>query len=157
MYYNVGMGLFIKKGVVVSGFAGIGKSGLKENVPYYKSLKTYDLSSSYFRKNLGWERIYCDIVESMRNEYDFVFISTHDVVIEEMKKRNIDFYIVYPRKHCRDEYRERFIKRGNTREYVDKFMRSWDDFVDKLDNIDHEKKINLRSGQYLSDVLYRLR
>lgn len=151
------MRTFRKKGVVVSGFAGIGKSGLKENVPYYNDLKTYDLSSSYFRKYPGWEKVYCDIIESLIDKYDFVFISTHDNVIKEMKDRGNDFYIVYPRKHCKDEYKERFIKRGNSKEYINNFMKRWNEFIENLDAVEHDKKINLRSGQYLSDVLYRLR
>lgn len=151
------MALFRKKGVVISGFAGIGKSGLKDNVPYYDNLKIYDLSSSYFRKYPRWEKVYCDIIESMIDKYDFIFISTHNTVIDEMKKRGNDFYIVYPRKHCRDEYRERFVNRGNSKEYIEKFMKRWNEFIENLDSIEHEKKINLRTGQYLSDVLHRLR
>lgn len=146
-----------KKGVVISGFAGIGKSGLKYNVPYYENVKIYDLSSSYFRKDEGWEKIYCDIVEALVDKYDFIFISTHDVVIDEMITRGNDFYIVYPKRHCKDEYRERFIKRGDTAEYINKFMKRWDWFIDALDNIHYSKKITLRTGQYLSDVLNQLR
>jgi guanylate kinase len=146
-----------KKGIVISGFAGIGKSGLKENVPYYDNVKIFDLSSSYFRKNPGWEEFYCDIVESLVDNYDFIFISAHDIVIREMIRRRNDFYIVYPKRHCKEEYRERFIKRGNSKEYIDKFMKNWNCFIDLLDNIDYDKKITLRTGQYLSDVLNRLR
>lgn len=146
-----------KKAVVISGFAGIGKSGLKENVPYYDNLRIFDLSSSYFRKNPGWEKVYCDIVEGLSDKNDFIFISTHDVVIKEMIARGNDFYLVYPRKHCKDEYCERFIKRGNTKEYIDNFMKNWGRFIDTLDGVDYSKKITLRTGQYLSDVLSRLR
>lgn len=146
-----------KKGIVISGFAGIGKSGLKENVPYYENVKVYDLSSSYFRKEPGWEKVYCDIIENMVDKYDFIFISTHDVVINEMIERGNNFYIVYPLRQCKSEYCERFINRGSSREYVEKFMKRWNDFIDKLDNIRYDKKIALRSGQYLSDVLNRLR
>ncbi|MDD4110349.1 MAG: hypothetical protein PHS54_02220 [Clostridia bacterium] len=149
--------VYKKKAVIISGFAGIGKSGLKENVPYYDNVRVYDLSSSYFRKEPGWEEVYCDIVECMVDKYDFIFISTHDIVIDEMKKRGNDFYIVYPLKQCKDEYCQRFIDRGSSREYVDKFMKRWSQFIDQLDNINYDKKITLRSGQYLSDVLNRLR
>jgi len=149
--------LMNKKGIVISGFAGIGKSGLKDNVPYYENVKIYDLSSTFFRKDQGWEKVYCDIVEALADKYDYVFISAHQVVIDEMIERDNDFYIVYPKKHCKDEYRERFKNRGNTQEYIDKFMRKWDYFIDSLDNVNYSKKITLRTGQYLSDVLNRLR
>jgi hypothetical protein len=146
-----------KKAIIISGFAGIGKSGLKDNVPYYDNVKIYDLSSSYFRKEEGWEKIYCDIVESMSDNYDFIFISTHDIVIREMLDRGNNFFIVYPRRNCKEEYRQRFIDRGNSKEYIDKFMKNWDNFIDMLDNVNYDKKITLRTGQYLSDVLIKLR
>lgn len=149
--------VYKKKGVVISGFAGIGKSGLKKNVPYYENVKIYDLSSSYFRKEDGWEKVYCDIIESMVDKYDYIFISTHDVVINEMIKRGNDFYIVYPLRQCKGEYLERFVNRGSSREYVEKFMKRWNEFIDKLDKIKYDKKITLRTGQYLSDVLNRLK
>lgn len=149
--------LINKKGVVISGFAGIGKSGLKDNVPYYENVKIYDLSSTYFRKESGWEKIYCDLIEALVDKYDYIFISAHQVVIDEMISRGNDFFIVYPKKYCKDEYRQRFIDRGDSREYVEKFMKKWEMFIDMLDNVNYSKKITLRCGQYLSDVLNRLR
>lgn len=146
-----------KKGIIISGFAGIGKSGLKDNVPYYDNVKIFDLSSTHFRKNPDWEKFYCDIVEVLVDNYDFVFISAHDIVIREMIRRGNDFYIIYPKRHCKEEYRERFLKRGDSPEYIDKFMRNWNCFIDMLDNIDYNKKITLRTGQYLSDILNKLR
>ena len=148
---------FKKKAVIISGFAGIGKSGLKSKVPYYENVRVFDLSSSYFRKNPNWQKVYCDIIEGLSDKYDFIFISTHDVVIDEMISRGNNFYIVYPRRNCKEEYLHRFVNRGNSREYVEKFMKNWDRYIDMLDNVKYDNKINLRTGQYLSDVLVRLR
>ena len=95
-----------QKGVIISGFAGIGKTGLIEHTPYYVGKKIFDLSSSFFRKNLGWEKVYCDIAINLANKYDYVFISTHNMVIDEMLSRGEKFYIVYPKQYCKDEYIE---------------------------------------------------
>jgi adenylate kinase family enzyme len=72
-------------------------------------------------------------------------------------RRNENFYIVYPKKHCKQEYKERFLKRGNKKDYIERFMENWDSFVDKLDKVNCRNKISLRTGQYLSDVISRIR
>ncbi|MGN0748503.1 MAG: hypothetical protein ACI4L1_02370 [Christensenellales bacterium] len=146
-----------KRAIIISGFAGVGKTGLVEHASFYEKKKIFDLSSSYFRKNEGWEKIYCDIVESISKEYDYIFISNHKQVVDEMLKRGLKFYIVYPMRNCRDEYVRRFIERGNSEEYITKFIKNWDRFISELDNVKSENKIKLRSGQYLSDVIGRLR
>ena len=146
-----------QKGVIIRGFAGIGKTGWIEHTPYYVGKKIFDLSSSFFRKNLGWEKVYCDIAINLANKYDYVFISTHNMVIDEMLSRGEKFYIVYPKQYCKDEYIERFIKRGNSKEYISKFIKNWDIFIKMLDDVKSDYKINLRAGQYLSDVIDRLR
>ncbi len=146
-----------KKGIIISGFAGIGKTNFQNYVPYYEKNSFYDLSSSSFRKDEGWEDVYIDCAEAFCEKYDFVFVSAHQSVLEKMKERKCNFYVVYPRKHCRDEYKERFEKRGSSPEYIAKFMMRWNEFVDKIDNFDYDKKIQLRTGQYLSDVVSRIR
>ncbi len=155
------MGLFsdrnIKSGIIISGFAGIGKTGLQEYAPFYSQKKIFDLSSSFFRKNPGWEKVYCDLIESVAKNYDYVFISTHNMVIDELINRQIKFYVVYPRKYCKDEYIQRYFNRGNSEEYINKFVKNWDFFIDMLDNLQSDYKITLRTGQYLSDVIDRLR
>ena len=146
-----------KRGIIISGFAGIGKTGFLEHFPEYRNKKVFDLTSTHFRKNEGWEKFYCDLIESVSKEYDYVFVSTHNTVISELISRGVKFYIVYPKHYCRDEYIERFVKRGSSEEYIKKFYKNWDYFISMLENVKHENKIELRTGQYLSDVIARLR
>lgn len=89
-----------KKGIIICGFAGIGKTGFLEHDPSLARKRVFDLSSSYFRKNEGWEKVYCDIAESLAKDYDYVFLSTHNMVINELLSRRTKFYLVYPRRNC---------------------------------------------------------
>jgi len=146
-----------KQGIIISGFAGIGKTGFLEHFPHLADKRVFDLSSTYFRKNEGWEKVYCDLIETISKEYDYVFVSTHSMVIDELLARGTKFYIVYPRRYCKDEYVQRFLKRGSSKEYVAKFIKNWDHFIQMLDDVKSDKKIELRSGQYLSDVLHKLK
>ena len=145
-----------KKGIIICGFAGIGKSSIKDAIPYFKDVKLYDLQSHIFKKESGWQKTYVECALALRDKYDYVFLSTHDVVIDELKNRGEKFYIVYPNKYLKQEYLERFRKRGSSMDYILRFRERWDMFIDKLDSLDHEWKINLRTGQYLSDVILRL-
>ena len=146
-----------RKGIIICGFAGIGKTSFPDFVPYYQSTKYFDLPSTFFRKEEGWQKLYVDCAEAFADKYDYIFVSTHDMVIDELIRRRNNFYIVYPRKQCKQEYMERFIKRGSPTDYIERFMKNWDNFVDKLDKVNCKNKISLRTGQYLSDVISRIR
>ena len=149
--------LYKKKGIIICGFAGIGKTNFSSYVPNFENVSYYDLQSSYFRKNEGWEKTYVDCAEALTEKYDYVFLSTHDMAIDELIRRSSKFYVVYPKIHCKAEYKERFKLRGNSDEYIDKFMKNWDSFIARLDKLDTNNRVSLRTGQYLSDVIERLR
>lgn len=149
--------LFKKKGIIICGFAGIGKTNFSSYVPNFENITYYDLQSTHFRKNEGWEKTYIDCAEALTEKYDYVFLSTHDTAINELINRGTKFYIVYPKAHCKFEYKERFKNRGNTDEYINKFMKNWDSFIERLDRLETNNKVSLRTGQYLSDVIERLR
>ena len=146
-----------KQGIIICGFAGIGKTSIRDAVPSYQKISLYDLSSHAFLKDTGWEKNYVECASALAKKYDYVFTSTHDVVINELIRRNEKFYIVYPYRHCKDEYIERFKKRGNSDEYIKRFMNRWDLFLNDIENLMHVNKIALRRGQYLSDVLLRIK
>lgn len=149
--------MFKKKGIIICGFAGIGKTNFSSYVPNFENVTYYDLQSSYFRKNEGWEKTYIDCAEALAEKYDYVFLSTHDMAIDELISRGTKFYVVYPKGHCKFEYMQRFKDRGNSQEYIDKFMKNWDSFISRLDRLETNNKVTLRTGQYLSDVIERLR
>ena len=142
------------KGIIISGFAGIGKTAIKSIL---QNVSMYDLSSHSFAKNPGWEKTYIDCAIALSFHYDYLFISTHDTVIRELLTRNKKFYIVYPYPSCREEYKTRFMNRGNTREYIEKFMINWFNYIDMLDKVEYPYKIQLRKGMYLTDVIERMR
>ena len=106
---------------------------------------------------IDWEKTYIDCAEALAEKYDYVFLSTHDMAIDELISRGAKFYIVYPKAHCKFEYMQRFKDRGNSQEYIDKFMKNWDSFIARLDRLETNNKVTLRTGQYLSDVIERLR
>ena len=146
-----------KEGIIICGFAGIGKTSIRTAVPSYQKIELYDLQSHVFKKELDWQKTYVDCAIALRKTHDYVFLSTHDVVIDELIRRKEKFYVVYPYRHCKDEYIERFKKRGNTNDYIKRFMDRWDIFINKIEKLMHVNRIALRRGQYLSDILPRIK
>lgn len=146
-----------KKGKIICGFAGIGKSSIRDAVPYMSRVALYDLQSHAFVKEYGWQRNYVECALALAEKFDYVFLSTHDVVIDELSRRGEKFFVVYPSRYLKDEYMDRFKKRGSSQEYIARFRSRWEGFIDKLENCSCDNKINLRTGQYLSDVILRLR
>ena len=81
-----------KQGIIICGFAGIGKTSIRDAVPSYQKISLYDLSSHAFVKDPGWEKNYVECAAALAKKYDYVFTSTHDVVINELIRRNEKLY-----------------------------------------------------------------
>ncbi len=140
-------------GIIVSGFSNIGKSSLLQ----HKDIKSIDFDTHYFKKVENWEKIYVECVLALKEVYDYVLITTHGVMLEELNNRNIDYYLVYPNKDLKEEYRQRAINRNSNEDFVNGFFSSWDEHIHDCEKNKHAKKIILESNQYLSDVIDKLK
>lgn len=153
-------------GRLIAGFGGIGKTTLakkydnvldlessnfkyildeelnKLNVEERKGLKTRKLNKD-FPSNY-----YNAIIESLE-KYDLVLISMHNEIVKLLRENKIDYIVVYPKEDMLDEIMQRFIDRGNTKEFLsgvkDAYYRLYPDKNDKV--------IWLNNGEYLEDIL----
>lgn len=162
------------KGIIISAFPGTGKTTaaglMKEAV---------DLESTPFKFPVDWEKgsvpteeaedwvqKYVDQITLMASEcgYDFVFVSSHQEVRKELRKREIPFISVIPQTDLRDEYMIRYIGRGNDMKFLRNIYDNWFDWLHEYDNEfingfyvpgtePQEIVIHLKSGQYVSDLL----
>lgn len=100
---------------------------------------------NHIRKNIG--------------KYKYIFISTHDVVREALMENEIKFHIVYPDLSMKEEYLDRYDKRGNDEGFIKLLNENWEEWIEAIMNIDSEfcEKIKLDVDKpYLSDVLIDL-
>ena len=74
-------------------------------------------------------------------------------VLRLLEKEKIPYYLCYPVKRAKKAYRERYIKRGNSREFLRIFIGKWEAFMEGLREDTYGRHIILRPKQYLSDVL----
>ena len=85
-----------------------------------------------------------------------VLLSRDEFYINYLQENNIPYCLVYPGKDLAPEYAQRMKKRGN----CDKFIREsansevWEKFYEEHRNDNKPTiKIELKAGQYLSDVI----
>lgn len=140
-------------GLIISGFSNIGKSSLKN----YKDINYIDLDTCYFNKIDGWIDIYIECILALKSKYNFVFITTHGEVLKELNKRNIEYFLVFPKIELKEEYRKRAVKRGSDEKFIEGFFSRWDKHINDCINNKSAKKIILNENEYLSDVIEKIK
>lgn len=97
--------------MIYVGYQGIGKSSIGGTNKYI------DLESGNFwidgKRDENWYKIYVNIAENLNDQGYDVLLSSHAVVRDELKERNIPFTCVYPRLNLRDQWIERLLHRYN--------------------------------------------
>lgn len=169
-----GFGDVVGRGIVIAGYAGIGKTtfclnqksaiDLEVVTSKYKIPKGYkytekDKASDKFEYNWNWREEYIKSVLTSMNKYKFTVIPSDTLVVEKLIKLGVNIILVYPSIQLKDEYKKRYLSRGNTENFLEVFIDGWDNMLKPLNNIKCTKLI-LNSEEYLSnkvdeiDLLY---
>lgn len=141
--------------MIVCGFPGIGKTTLKDRYPD----QVVDSDSSLFSwaspgvRHPEWPNNYLDHLSKLEEENPdkLILVSTHKEVISGLLERKIRFSIIRPSIECKQEYIERFIKRGSTEAFIELLDKNFETFLDDLDNVPGIHVSVLSPGSYLSD------
>ena len=150
------------KGLIISGFPGIGKTTAErvcresidcESTPFHYA---FDPNSQFGveKENSNWVTEYVDFIENSAKDgkYNFIFISSHLKVREELDMRMIPYIVVVPRKELKDEYLTRYVKRGDCAEFIIEVSESWNEWLDEIEK-NAPAIVHLEAGQVLSDIL----
>ena len=132
---------------IICGFAGIGKS------TFMKMSNYVDLESTPFAKN--WD-IYSDVAMHMAKNGHKVMLSCHKELRDILFAKGADFEVIIPRIEDKEEYLNRYIKRGNTEQFIKLFEDKWEDFINEI--LADSDKMNitiLEKNEYLSDYFER--
>ena len=133
---------------LVSAFPGTGKSYLYNN---YDGV-ILDSDSSTFDKS-DFPANYIMHIKDNIDSADMIMISSHKEVRDALVDNGLEFSLIYPDKSLKDEYIDRYIKRGNAESFVALLTKMWDEWIDELQSQKSCKHIVLKSGEYLSDVI----
>ncbi len=132
---------------LVMGFPGVGKSYFCK----HSTLNILDAESSEFDKK-KFPQNYIEYIKSNLGKIAIILISSHDVVRNELVRQGIPFTLVYPNRPLKEEYQRRYRKRGDHKSFIQLFEDNWHKWITELQNQNNCIKIELNTGQYLSDI-----
>lgn len=161
--------------LVISAFPGCGKSSIFNNgeeynlvpVPFNKDLLelgkierkegqtlVFDSDSSNFDKT-HFPGNYISYIKSLLEMFDdvVIFVSSHIGVREALAKAGVEYVLVYPEPYLKQQYLDRYVKRGSPDGFIKLLDEKWLEWLDSCEKdknaISHYK---LSNGQYLSDL-----
>lgn len=134
---------------VICGFPGVGKSTL-----FNTGLKCTDSDSSKFDK-ADFPRNYIEHIKQqmLRDDLDYIFVSSHDTVRAALLREGITYTLVYPSLTLKDEYIKRYEQRGSPASFIKLMSDNWTSFIVSCAEQTGCSRVVLRSGQYLADVI----
>jgi len=154
--------------MIVAGFSGTGKSYFASLHPdiavdfvcmpykYFLDTKAPFDESNKADPNLEmrpeWPRNYVKAILKCPSD-KIILIPSDSLVLYLLEKEKMPYYLCYPKKKAKKAYRKRYIKRGNSQEFLSIFIGEWESFMDSLREDTYGRHIILRPKQYLSDVL----
>ena len=160
--------------LIIAAYAGVGKTTFCEKYPNdaidvicmpFKYSNFYEVS-----KNLGededikaheglkvranWYLYYYWVIKYLLSYCleKHIVIPTIDIIMDFLERDHIPYTVVYPDISLKDEYENRYRERGNNQSFLDVFIDQWDYRIENLRNRD-AKRIELKAGEYLSDVI----
>jgi hypothetical protein len=145
---------------VIAGFPGIGKSHWFDGLHLSPAV---ELDGSNYKYQDGdtsridpkWPQNYIEKITGHldRNLSGTILISSYPEVIRALINRGTPVTIVYPGPGQKEDYLERYRKRGNTEEFQAVMKANFDLFISTLSTFTECRQIVLLPGEYLSDVI----
>jgi hypothetical protein len=84
---------------------------------------------------------------------EILLIPSDARVLRLLREENIHYTLCYPAREAKEAYRQRYIERGNTEEFLSVFIGGWDRFMDSLEADPSLYRRVMEPHQYLSDVI----
>lgn len=160
--------------MIIAAYAGCGKTSLATkhseqyievvSMPYTRILpiQKEDTSESFEREKAAPYHVnhplypynMIEAILEAEKTHKYVIIPTIQPIIETLQaeyKRNV--ILCYPDDELEEEYRERYLKRGNTEAFCCIFVDRMKDFLKNLKCNKKASHVVLKSGEYLTDKL----
>lgn len=138
----------------IAGFPGIGKTHYCNNNP----LPTHDSDSSKYSKLSDGTPNPNFIVDYFRELEQLnaipgvmILVSTHAEVLAELKRRNLDYYVVIPEVGLIGEYVKRYEQRGSPNAFITLIIDNWHMWLADIKT--KHQYFELKSGQTLTDFM----
>jgi hypothetical protein len=99
-----------------------------------------------------WPYNYVEAILDLLGGGKVILIPSDLKTLSLLAERRVRYLLCFPERELVSEYRNRFVERGNSKEFLDVFIGGWDRFLNALDSDSWGDKIVMKSGEFLSDV-----
>jgi len=155
--------------IIIAGFAGIGKTTLGQK---YENIIDLDSAEYVYddtelqhlnveqrkgmnrKSNPNWPQNYINAIKEALEQYDIVLVWDRPDILEEYEKNGFDYWLAFPTEEAVNDYKSRYLSRGNSQEYVDKKLKQYIEYS-KIFKQKNVKKILLSENEILEDYLVR--
>lgn len=76
---------------------------------------------------------YIEHIKSGIGHVDIIFVSSHKVVRDALKKAGIHYIVAYPSKEMLNEWIGRAYTRGSGTDFCDMLINNWDNWIDEIE------------------------
>ena len=154
--------------MIIAAYAGCGKSTfakLRDSALDFHCLPyKYFLDDAHDCREAGkanlendmrpeWPYNYVSAIKNVMDDYEYILIPSDFRVLALLEKEQIGYTLVYPRRDAKEEYKKRYIERGNTENFLYIFYEHWDWFTDNLESDNFGTQIILQPHQFINDVI----
>lgn len=145
--------------LIISAFPGTGKTALT----HYKGLNILDSDSSKFDKAdfpdnyIKHIKEKADLYDSdipvLKPSVDIICVSSHKAVREALEADRIHYTLVYPYLESKEEYLDRYRKRGSSEAFITLLDSNWKPWLSECCSQKKCTHYRLLPGQFLSDTV----
>lgn len=137
----------MKNTKILAAFCGTGKT----HIIKHTNISAIEIEYWLYKENRTNE--YIQEIKKYFGKVDYIFISTEPEGLKLLYNEGFNITIVYPENNLRNEYLDRYIDRDSPYDFIGTFMKHWNIWLDELQEIQYCNHIQLKSGQYLQDVI----
>lgn len=139
---------------IIVGFPGIGKSFVSNDLSGQLSWLNIQDEPGYAK---GAEDSFRAGLLVLAQQPGVLLLPAHRMIGNFLIQNNLVFTSVFPRRELKDEYLERYRRRGSSAAFVDRLEKRWNQYVDNMlfprGMCNH---VELEKGEFLKDVFLRI-
>ena len=137
---------------IIAAFPGTGKTFLCATT----NIKAVEIE--YWKyKDKGLQNRYIKDIKKHLGTVEYIFIATDPEGLRLLYNEGLKITLVYPRIDLRNEYLDRYIRRSDSVDFIGAFMKYWEPWINELIHNEDHTHIILHSGEYLIDVINKLK
>lgn len=140
----------IKSAIIISAFCGTGKTYLCNTSDRFVEFECWKYDKDNFPENCLVD------IKSNIHKVDIIFISTNPTVLIPIVKMGITVILIYPNLKLKDEYINRYKKRGSSNDFISTLSKNWERWLIEIGGLGGCQHIILKRRQYVSTVLATL-